>query len=84
MQTAVTKRGQTVIPAPIRRRYRIQEGDYLAWLDDGQTIRVIPIPADPLRALRGCGRGERLVERLLASRREDREHAFTRPGRRVP
>lgn len=73
MRTAVTRRGQTVIPAPIRRRYRIQEGDHLAWLDDGQTIRVIPIPADPLRALRGCGRGEHLVERLLASRREDRE-----------
>lgn len=28
---------------------------------------------DPLQALRGRGRGERLVERLLQSRREDRE-----------
>jgi len=73
MQTAVTKRGQTVIPAPIRKRYRIQEGDYLVWLDDGQTIRVIPIPADALRALRGRGRGEHLLERLLASRCEDRD-----------
>ena len=73
MQTAVTKRGQTVIPAPIRKRYRIQEGDYLVWLDDGQTIRVIPIPADSLRALRGRGRGEHLLEQLLASRREDRD-----------
>ena len=72
MQTAVTKRGQTVIPAAIRKRYRIQAGDYLVWLDDGGTIKVIPVPADPIRALRGCGRGERLVERLLTARREDR------------
>jgi AbrB family looped-hinge helix DNA binding protein len=73
MQTSVTKRGQTVIPAPIRKRYGIKEGDQLVWLDDGQTIIVIPVPADPIRALRGRGRGERLVERLLASRREDRD-----------
>lgn len=73
MQTAVTKRGQTVIPAPIRKRYRIQEGDHLAWLDDGQSIRVVPVPADPIQALRGRGRGERLVERLLIARREERD-----------
>jgi AbrB family looped-hinge helix DNA binding protein len=73
MQTSVTKRGQTVIPASIRKRYQIQEGDRLVWLDDGQVIKVIPVPADPIRALRGSGRGENLVEKLLAARREDRE-----------
>lgn len=73
MQTAVTKRGQTVIPAAIRKRYQIQPGDYLVWLDDGQTIKVVPVPADSIRALRGRGRGERLVERLLVARREERE-----------
>ena len=68
MQTAVTKRGQTVIPSSIRKRYHIRPGDYLVWLDDGQTIKVIPVPADPIQALRGSGQGERLVERLLAAR----------------
>ena len=29
---------------------------------------------DPLRALRGRGKGERLVEKLLRARREDWEH----------
>jgi AbrB family looped-hinge helix DNA binding protein len=72
MQTAVTGRGQTVIPAPIRQRYQIKAGDHLVWLDDGETIRVVVVPADPLRALRGSGRGERLVERLLKARSEER------------
>jgi AbrB family looped-hinge helix DNA binding protein len=72
METSVTKRGQTVIPALIRQRSHIQEGDRLVWLDDGETIRVVPVPSNPIQALRGSGRGEQLVERLLASRQEDR------------
>jgi len=73
MQTTLTRRGQTVVPAPIRKRYDIREGDQLVWLDDGQTIKVIPVPSDPIRALRGAGRGERLVEKLLISRQEDKQ-----------
>lgn len=71
--TAVTRRGQTVIPAAIRRRYGIKEGDRLVWLDDGSTIRVVPIPSDPIAALRGVGKGEGLVDELLADRQRDRE-----------
>ena len=74
MQTAVTKRGQTVIPALLRKRYSIDEGTQLVWLDDGETIRVVPVPADSLRALRGRGRGEGLTEKLLAERQQDCEH----------
>jgi AbrB family looped-hinge helix DNA binding protein len=73
MQTAVTRRGQTVIPAAIRKRHQIREGDRLVWLDDGETIKVVVVPANPLQALRGRGRGERLVERLLDERRAERE-----------
>ena len=72
MQTAVTKRGQTVIPAPIRKRYHIEEGDSLVWIDDGTTIRIVPVASDPIRALRGSGRGEDLTTRLLNARTEDR------------
>jgi AbrB family looped-hinge helix DNA binding protein len=74
MRTTVTKRAQTVVPAALRERYGIKGGDYLEWIDDGQVIKVIPIPTDPIKALRGCARGENLVERLLDSRREDMEH----------
>ncbi len=73
METTVTRRGQTVIPAAIRKRYGIREGGHLAWLDDGETIRVVPIPADPVTALRGSARGKGLTQALLAERRKDRD-----------
>ena len=73
LTTTVTKRAQTVVPAPIRQRHNIQPGDTLAWIDNGETIKVVPLPQDPVRALRGCAKGEALVQRLLASRQEERE-----------
>ena len=73
LRTTVTKRAQTVVPARIRQQHNIQPGDTLAWIDDGEAIKVIPLPKDPIRALRGCAKGEPLVERLLASRQEERE-----------
>ena len=73
MQTAVTRRGHTVVPAAIRKRYHIDSGVHLVWLDDGETITVVPVSDDPLKALRGRGRGKKLTERLLAEREDDRD-----------
>lgn len=74
MRTTVTQRAQTAVPAAIRERYAIKGGDFLEWIDDGLTIRIIPIPADPIEALRGSAKGKRLTEKLLAAREEDRAH----------
>jgi AbrB family looped-hinge helix DNA binding protein len=71
--TTVTSRAQTAVPASIRQRYNIQPGDTLAWIDDGETIKIIPLPQDAIKALRGCAKGESLTQRLLASRQEDRD-----------
>ena len=73
MQTTITKRGQTVVPAAIRKRYNIREGDQLVWRDYGQVIKVIPVSGDPVRARRGSGRGHPLTEKLLELRREDKD-----------
>lgn len=74
MKTSVTKKGQTSIPASVRQRHQLEEGDRLAWIDDGGgVIRIIPIPKDPLKALRGAGQGEGLLAKLLESRQGDRE-----------
>ncbi|HUP22017.1 MAG TPA: AbrB/MazE/SpoVT family DNA-binding domain-containing protein [Thermoanaerobaculia bacterium] len=71
--SSVSTRGQTVIPADIRRRYSIEPGDQLLWLEDEAGLRVIPVEADALQALRGSGKGEGLLERLLEQRRRDRD-----------
>ena len=72
MKTAVTKRGQKVIPSLLRRRYAIDEKTFLQWIDTGETIKVIPIPRDILGALRGIAKGERFLETLLVERNVDK------------
>ena len=71
MKTTVTRRGQTVIPARVRRAYRIGPKTRIEWIDDGQTIRVVPLPEDPIAAARGTAKGLRTV--LLRDRRQERQ-----------
>jgi len=72
METLLTGRGQTVVPAPIRKRHKLVKGARLVWIDDGETIKVIPVPADPIRALKGIAKGENLWEELMKVRQEER------------
>ena len=71
MKTTVTSRGQTVIPARIRKEHRIGISTKLEWIDDGETIRVVPLPADPIRAAKGLSKG--LHRRLLKEREWERK-----------
>jgi AbrB family looped-hinge helix DNA binding protein len=73
MKSTVTSRGQTVVPAQLRRRYRIDAGTPLEWIDTGEGIRVTPLPADIVGALRGISRGEKLNEKLRHARARDRQ-----------
>jgi len=72
MRTRVTKRGQVSVPAEVRRKLHIGPDTTLEWVVEGATARVIPIPADPVRAFRGSGR-KGLVKQLLEERRRDRQ-----------
>lgn len=72
MTTTITERGQTVIPAGIRRRHGLTARSRLEWIEDGDSIRVVPLPADTIKGSRGLFRGFSLGDALLKSRREDR------------
>jgi bifunctional DNA-binding transcriptional regulator/antitoxin component of YhaV-PrlF toxin-antitoxin module len=73
MESTVTVRGQTSIPAAIRRRYNINHKTKLEWIDDGNTITVLPIPKDPIKALKGRFEDTNLLQALLRSRKEERK-----------
>lgn len=71
MKSTITSRGQTVVPAEIRRKFGLTPADGLEWIVEGATIRVVPVRSDPIAAFRGQGKGG-AVKRLLAERKADR------------
>jgi AbrB family looped-hinge helix DNA binding protein len=70
MQSTITERGQTVVPAQIRKLFHLNPSDRLEWIVDADGIRVLPVRADPIAAFRGRGVGG-ATKRLLAERRFD-------------
>jgi AbrB family looped-hinge helix DNA binding protein len=72
MVTTITRRGQTVVPAAIRRQFDIQPNTKLEWMSMGGTIRVIPIPRDPIRSARGIAGGSGLMQALQEDRKQER------------
>ncbi|WP_186491518.1 AbrB/MazE/SpoVT family DNA-binding domain-containing protein [Synechococcus sp. BIOS-U3-1] len=73
MRSAITSRGQTVIPVAIRERFDLGPSQRLEWLveEDG-SIRVVPVVASPVQTFRGQGRAGGSTARLLADRELDR------------
>ena len=78
MTTTISSRGQTVIPAEIRARHHLTEQSRLAWIDDGDTIRVIPLSAAGNRYGRGIARDLDLSKALMADRAKERQRGRSR------
>lgn len=73
MRSTLTQRGQTVVPAAIRKHFKLSPADGLEWVIDGESLRVSPVRADPIAAFRGRGKGG-ATTRLLAERRTDSQN----------
>jgi len=71
MRSTITSRGQTVIPAAIRRQFNLSPADRLEWIAEDGVIRVAPVRADAIAAFRGQGKGG-TTKRLLDEREADR------------
>jgi AbrB family looped-hinge helix DNA binding protein len=50
-EVKVTRQGQTTIPKPLRRRYMIDEGDKVIYVDLGDHVAMLPISKNPVKAL---------------------------------
>jgi AbrB family looped-hinge helix DNA binding protein len=53
----INSKGQVTIPAELRKRHGIHEGDEVEVIEDGDTLRVV-------RAEQGGTRGQRLAARM--------------------
>lgn len=71
-KSTVTVRGQTVVPKAVREKLRIGEGTQLEWSVEKGTIRVRPLPADPIAALEGILEGSGITEFAIRGRRQER------------
>ncbi len=72
MKATVTTRGQVSIPSKIRKQFNIEPESKIEWLIEGNTIKVIPLPKDPVAAFRGRGKGIYSVSKLIKERKEER------------
>ncbi|MCH8068095.1 MAG: AbrB/MazE/SpoVT family DNA-binding domain-containing protein [Candidatus Marinimicrobia bacterium] len=84
MKTKVTTRGQTSIPAKIRKEFKITDKTTLDWeIEDGKIV-VYPIPENPLQALRGIAKDwDYSVEQFLKERNEERQRERERDRRKL-
>jgi len=51
-EVKVTRQCQTTIPHAIRKKYKIDEGDSVIYVDLGDHIAIVPVSKKPLKELR--------------------------------
>jgi len=51
-EVKVTRQCQTTIPKAIRKKYRIDEGDSIIYVDLGDHVAMVPVSKHPLKELK--------------------------------
>jgi AbrB family looped-hinge helix DNA binding protein len=72
MKTTISTRGQVSIPASLRKKYGIETDTRVEWIEDGNAIKIIPLPKDPIKAFRGAGKNRYTTEKLIRDRKRER------------
>ena len=68
----VLGKGQIVLPAAIRKKYRIQPGMAIQIFEYGNIIYLSPPSEDPVQSAMGCLSGQpSLAAELLEDRKKD-------------
>jgi len=75
-KVTVSAKGQIALPAELRRRYGLKQGDKLILKETEESITLYPMGAHPLLELRGNyqeAEEPRLTEELLKERKAERK-----------
>ncbi len=83
MQSKLSAKGWVVIPAALRKRYRLKPGMVVEFREEGEKILIVPRYSDPVEELFGKLAGRvSLTEALLEDRAAElkREEAELRAG----
>lgn len=75
MTTAtMSAKGWVVVPKTFRDKYNLSPGKKVHFIDYDGKLFIVPIPDDPIKALRGMfAGGSSLTEALLEERQRERE-----------
>lgn len=71
MNITVSSKGQVVIPQEIRERLKIMEGQQVRIEEVDGTIIIVPIPKDPIRALKGLSKESKESTQIIRALRKE-------------
>lgn len=81
-EVTVSTKGWVVIPKALRDKYNLQPGTQVRVVDYGGGLSIVPLPDDPVAALRGLlADGPSLTADLLAERKREKEKEEARSGK---
>ncbi len=75
-KVTISKKGQISLPAVLRRRFGLKEGDKISVEEKGDTLVLRPLPEHPLLNMRGKLKTEgqeKLTTLLLKERQRERK-----------
>jgi AbrB family looped-hinge helix DNA binding protein len=68
----VLGKGQIVIPARLRKKFKIEPGSQLRIFEYGRLIHIVPPSEDPVASAMGCLPGNpSLTDELMKERKKD-------------
>jgi AbrB family looped-hinge helix DNA binding protein len=80
MTVKVSQKGWVVIPAELRKKYHLEAGDEVVFVDYGGILAIYPALKDPIHQLHGMFKdGPSLTEALI----EERKIEYQREERRM-
>jgi len=79
--SSLSSKKQITVPARLVRRWNLEQGDGLMFLEDGDSVRVLPIKRRSLLKMRGSVKPKKPIKSIDELRQIAREEHASRYGR---